>query len=92
MIVSRHGSKRIKERVGLPKRAHLRHIQSVLKFGEKATEITKDGFKMTYHGFLYIFAIAKSEEPILVTTYEEPRECIKVSNFKSMSKDLKWIL
>ena len=81
MKVSRHGSKRIKERVGLPKRAHLRHIQNVLKHGSLVTKKTSDGFKIIYHGFLYIFAISQVNEPILVTTYEEPKSCIKVSEF-----------
>ncbi|RLA84278.1 MAG: hypothetical protein DRG78_01835 [Epsilonproteobacteria bacterium] len=84
MKISRHGSKRIKERVGLPKRAHLRHIQSVLKLGNKVTETTKDGFKMIHNGFLYIFANLENNEPILVTTYEEPnKNYIKLANFKN---------
>ena len=83
MKVSRHGSKRIKERVGLPKRAHLRHVQSVLKYGDVVTNKTSEGFKMIYHGFLYIFASSKVSGPILVTTYEEPENCIKVDNFRS---------
>ena len=82
MKVSRHGSKRIKERVGLPKRAHLRHIQSVLKHGDVVTKKTADGFKMIYHGFLYIFANSQNNGPILVTTYEEPRSCIKAADFR----------
>ena len=84
MKVSRHGSKRIKERIGLPKRAHLRHIQSVLKHGDVVKKKTSDGFKMIYHGFLYIFATNKTNEPILVTTYETPNEkYIKLADFRS---------
>ena len=84
MKVSRHGSKRIKERVGLPKRAHLRHTQSVLKHGDVVTKKTSEGFKMIYHGFLYIFATNKTNEPILVTTYETPNEkYIKLADFRS---------
>jgi len=82
MKISRHGSKRIKERVGLPKRAHLRHIQSVLNHGNIVTKKTSDGFKMIYNGFLYIFALSNTYEPILVTTYEKPKECIKSSDFR----------
>lgn len=33
MIITKHGNKRIKERVGLPKRAHSRHIRKVLEKG-----------------------------------------------------------
>lgn len=82
MKISRHGSKRLKERVGLPKRAHIRHINTVLQFGNTVTEKTVDGFKMIHNGFLYIFANSKNNEPILVTTYEEPKSCIKVANFR----------
>jgi len=85
MKISRHGSKRIKERIGLPKRAHIRHINMVLKNGDIVTKKTIDGFKMIYNGFLYIFANTKNNEPILVTTYEEPKSCIKVSDFKRHS-------
>jgi hypothetical protein len=34
MIITKHGYKRIKERLGLPRRAHLRHIKSVLNKGQ----------------------------------------------------------
>lgn len=83
MKVSRHGSKRIKERVGLPKRAHIRHIQSVLKKGDVVSKKTSKGFKVIYNGFLYIFANLQNNEPILVTTYEQPKSCIKVDDFRS---------
>jgi len=87
MKISRHGSQRIKERVGLPKRAHLRHVQNVLKAGDLASQKTADGFKMIYKGFLYIFASSKYDEAILVTTYEAPaNNCIAISNYKSKKK------
>jgi len=70
MIVSKHGSKRIKERVGLPKRAHLRHIEKVLKYGEQVSEKTSKKLNVIYNNFLYIFAFLEKEEPILITTYE----------------------
>ena len=44
MKVSKHASKRIKERVGLPKRAHLRHVQNVIEYGEIITNKTVEGF------------------------------------------------
>jgi len=72
MIISKHGSKRIKERVGLPKRAHLRHIKKVLNYGENFSEKTSEKFNIVYNGFLYIFAYLEQKEPILITTYEVP--------------------
>ena len=83
MIISKHGSKRIKQRIGLPKRAHLRHIQQVLKFGQKVTKTTQDGFKIIHNGFLYIFAHLDNNDPILVTTYEEPNDCTKLANVRT---------
>lgn len=86
MKVSRHGSKRIKERVGLPKRAHIRHVQTVLQCGELVTNKTVDGFKMMHNGFLYIFAHLKNNEPILVTTYEPNNSHSIPSDFESKKK------
>ncbi len=86
MKISRHGSKRIKERIGLPKRAHLRHVQTVLQYGEVVTNKTVNGFKMMHNGFLYIFATLKNNEPILITTYEPNNSCTKPTDFKSKKK------
>lgn len=86
MKVSKHASKRIKERVGLPKRAHLRHIQNVLLCGELVTNKTADGFKMIYNGFLYIFATLQNNEPILVTAYEPNNSFTSPSDFQSKKK------
>lgn len=86
MKVSKHGSKRIKERVGLPKRAHLRHIQTVLEYGELVTNKTANGFKMMHNGFLYIFANLQNNEPILVTTYEPNNSYSTPSDFESKKK------
>tara|TARA_B110000046_G_C12787776_1_gene311788 strand:- start:184 stop:444 length:261 start_codon:yes stop_codon:yes gene_type:complete len=86
MKISRHGNKRIKERVGLPKRAHLRHVQTVLKCGELVTNKTVDGFKMMHNGFLYIFAHLQNNEPILVTAYEPNNLLAIASNFESKEK------
>ena len=86
MKVSKHASKRIKERVGLPKRAHIRHIQTVLQYGELVTNKTVDGFKMMHNGFLYIFADLQNNEPILVTAYEPNSSLTKPSDFESKKK------
>lgn len=83
MIITKHGSQRIKERVGLPKRAHVRHIENVLKYGDMVTQRTVDGFKIIYNGFLYIFANSTYNEPVLVTTYEAPtNNCVLQADFR----------
>ena len=61
--------KRIKERVGLPKRAHLRHVKSVLKNGLLSSRKGYEEFKVIYQGFLYIFTLTATLEPVLITTY-----------------------
>ena len=87
MKITRHANNRIKERVGLPKRAHLRHVQNVLRAGDLVSKKTSEGFKMVYQGFLYIFASSKYDDEILVTTYEAPsNNCIAISDFKSKKK------
>lgn len=68
--ITKHGKSRIKERLGLPKRAHSRHLQSVLHEGALFGREGFKKFKMFYHGFLYIFALNDNLQPILVTTYE----------------------
>lgn len=86
MKISKHANKRIKERIGLPKRAHLRHIKTVLKYGDLVTKKTTKGFKMMHNGFLYIFANSQNEEPILVTTYAPNNSLTLPSDFESKKK------
>lgn len=74
MILTKHGRHRIKERVGLPKRAHLRHVEKVLKKGLFHSRSGVEKFKMIYNDFVYIFALTKSLQPILITTYEHPEK------------------
>ena len=69
MIITKHGYKRIKERLGLPKRAQSRHIKAVLAKGALITREGRERFEMVYQGFLYIFALTPTLEPILVTTF-----------------------
>ncbi len=71
MIVTKHGKKRIKERLGLPKRAHERHLQAVISKGILYSREKLEKFQIVYQGFLYVFALDKKLEPILVTTYRE---------------------
>ena len=57
MIITKHGYKRIKERLGLPKRAQLRHIKAVLNKGLLKSREGFEKFEILYHGFLYVFAL-----------------------------------
>jgi len=70
MIITKHAKQRIKERMGLPKRAQTRHIQSVLKKGLLHSRVGFQKFKVIYHGFQYIFALTSELQPILVTAYQ----------------------
>ena len=69
MIITKHAKLRIKERLGLPKRAHDRHISRVLKNGLLHSRVGFEKFKVIYHGFLYIFALDKLFQPVLITAY-----------------------
>lgn len=87
MKISKHASKRIKERIGLPKRAHLRHVQNVIEYGEIITNKTLEGYKIMHNGFLYIFAHLKNNEPILVTTYYPNNNIVEHTDYeKKLSK------
>ncbi len=70
MIITKHAKHRIKERLGLPIRAHNRHISMVLKKGLLHSRIGFEKFKMIYNGFQYIFSLDNHLQPILVTTYD----------------------
>ena len=69
MIITKHGKIRIKERLGLPKRAQDRHILKVLNKGVLSSREGMQKFKMFYQGFLYIFALTNTLEAVLITTY-----------------------
>ena len=71
MRITKHGNHRIKERIGLQKRAHARHVKKVLSFGMLHARKGYEEFKVIYQGFLYIFKLRKKLEPVLVTTYKE---------------------
>jgi len=70
MILTKHGKQRIKERLGLPKRAHKRHIKTVLTEGILYSKEGWKKFQMIYQGFLYVFAMGQELNPILITTYK----------------------
>ena len=70
MIMTKHGYKRVKVRTGLPKRAHIRHIYKVLAKGTLLSRKGFESFKVKYLGFIYIFALTYTLEPIFITTYQ----------------------
>lgn len=74
MIITKHGKKRIKERVGLPKRAHNRHLEAVIRQGKLYSRKGWSEFKVIYHGFIYIFALSSDLRLKLVTTYNYNQE------------------
>jgi hypothetical protein len=69
MTITKHAKKRIKERIGLPKRAHARHILNVLEQGALLSRKGFYQFVITHNHFLYIFGLNQSLRPILITTY-----------------------
>ena len=85
MILTKHGKKRIKQRLGLPKRAHLKHIKKVL---EEGAIYFKNGYKelkIIYNGFLYIFAFSDKKEPIFITTLRDREVSLLSYNGKLFS-------
>jgi len=71
MILTKHGNKRIKQRLGLPKRAHFKHIKKVLKQGVVYIKNGYKELKIIHDGFLYIFAFSDTKEPIFITTFKD---------------------
>jgi len=69
MIVTKHAKSRIKQRLGLPKRAHRSHIHKVLSKGKLYSRQKQEQFKIHYNHYLYIFRLTKKLEPVLITTF-----------------------
>jgi len=59
----------MKERLGLPKRAHSRHLTRVMQKGKLYSREGWKKFKVFYNGFLYVFALESKLKPILITAY-----------------------
>jgi hypothetical protein len=68
MTITKHGKKRMKERLGLHKRAQNRHLEAVIRQGILYSREGWSKFKVVYHGFLYVFALDAGLKPVLVTT------------------------
>ena len=69
MKVSKHAKKRIKSRLGLPIRAHLRHIAKVIQEGELYKRYGAEKFEMIYQRKLYIFGLRQNLEAQLITVF-----------------------
>lgn len=68
-IITKHAKKRMKERIGLSKRAQLRHALFVLK---KGLYLYRNKEKSTFHMHdrrEYIFGLTDRYIPILITVY-----------------------
>jgi len=71
LAITKHAKLRIKKRLGLPKRAHIRHIEEVIKKGSLLSRVAQKEFNILYHGFRYAFALDATLTPILITTYKD---------------------
>ena len=76
--ISKHATKRLKERLGLKRKAQKRHIDKVMGNGVvKEYDTGKSIFYIYYDYHLYIVEYSKGYKAILVTVF--PRE--KSNNF-----------
>jgi len=72
-IITKHAKKRLKERMGLAKRAHTRHIQHVLKEGKYLYRNKKSNIFYMLHNYKeYVFGLTNHYHPILITLYPKP--------------------
>jgi len=69
MTITKHGKKRIKERIGIPKRAQRRHIEKVLRNGLFHSRKDMQEFRVIYQSFLYLFKLDQLFQPRLITAY-----------------------
>jgi len=69
-IITKHAKKRLKQRAGLAKRAHKRHIIQVLAEGDFLyRNKTKNIFHMRFCAKEYVFGLTKQFRPVLITLY-----------------------
>lgn len=71
IVITKHAKLRIKERLGLPKRAHARHIREVIRKGTLLSRVAQQEFNLLYHGFRYAFILDETLTPVLITTYRD---------------------
>lgn len=69
-IITKHAKKRLKERMGLAKRAQSRHTRHVLKEGTFLyRNKSKNIFFMLHNYKEYVFGLTNHYQPILITLY-----------------------
>jgi hypothetical protein len=64
-IINKHTKKRLKQRVGLSKRAHIRHVLQKGKYLFR--NLTDKKFYIKMEGKDYVFSWTSKPEPILLT-------------------------
>jgi len=73
ILITKHATKRLKQRLGLSRRAHKRHINKVLEKGiVQYRDIKKQIVYVWYDHRKYIFEDYKGLKAILITVF--PRE------------------
>ncbi len=73
-IITKHGKKRLKQRNGLSKRAHLRHIQTVLTKGVyEYRDRSRNIFYMLHNSMQYVFGLTDRLAPIFITVLTQKR-------------------
>ncbi len=74
VIITKHGKKRLKQRSGLSKRAHLRHIEMVLKSGAyEYRDRSRNVFYMLHNSMEYVFGLTGGLRPVFITVFREKR-------------------
>ena len=72
MTITKHGYKRLKVRLGIPKRASLRHIEKAWRNGFVIPRESKDNtIRVLYNNFNYIFRKDPQKDAVFITTYRE---------------------
>jgi hypothetical protein len=72
-IISKHAKKRLKQRLGLKRKSHIRHIQKVLEKGIlQYRDIEENILYIWYDYRRYIFEDLNGLEAILITVF--PKE------------------
>lgn len=89
MEVSRHAQKRLKERLGLNRKAAIRHAEKAFKegicpkdyyfsqVGQKFAlkqEKTTDQMFLFFKDYLYVFGTNAEKQPVLITVYDPLHE------------------
>ena len=80
-LITKHAKKRLKQRLGLRKKAHERHVKKVLEKGIIEAEDVENHILYVLYDFRkYIFEDYKGQMAILITVF--PREKREIINKK----------